>query len=116
MEAVREGWKLSPVTARKKLERLRTFFRFAIECGWRKGNPAASLKAPIEMTLPTLPFTKEEIEKIHWAVELFPDRGVHDLMSELVRRIFPAFQPHREQQKKYYGPISLSIQPCQSGG
>jgi integrase/recombinase XerD len=72
-----EGWKLSPVTARKKLERLRTIFRFWQDRGWVQSNPAKSLKAPKGNALPTLPFTKEEIEKIQWAVDLFPNRGVH---------------------------------------
>jgi integrase/recombinase XerD len=77
LRAYRERWELSPVSARKKLERLRTFFKFCHESAWTRGNPAKALKPPVAKPLPTLPFSDEEIEKIFWAVDLFPNRGVH---------------------------------------
>lgn len=70
----RETWKLSPVSAKKKIERLRTFFRFCMERGWVKGNPAVLLKSPNTRFQPTLPFTDEQMEKILWACEVYPDR------------------------------------------
>jgi integrase/recombinase XerD len=78
-----ERWKLSPISARKKLERLRTFFRFCQDRGWVQSNPAKSLKAPVGRPLPTLPFTADEIEKIHWAIDLFPNRGIHGQNTRL---------------------------------
>lgn len=74
----RERWELSPISSRKKLERLRTFFRFCQDSGWTRDNPARTLKAPAGKPQPTLPFSSEEIEKILWAIDLFPnDRGRH---------------------------------------
>jgi integrase/recombinase XerD len=70
----RETWELSPISAKKKIERLRTFFRFCMERGWVKKNPAVALKSPSAKFRPTLPFTDEEMEKILWACEVYPDR------------------------------------------
>ncbi|HEY3742468.1 MAG TPA: tyrosine-type recombinase/integrase [Bryobacteraceae bacterium] len=72
----RESWTMSNVTARKKIERLRSFFRFCLDRDWVAKNPAAGLKLPKENHLPTLPFTKDEWEKILWAVDLYPERPV----------------------------------------
>src|SRR5579864_1083804 len=55
----RETWKLAPISARKKLERLRTFFRFCIENRWTHSNPAKNIKPPIGHHRPTLPVTNE---------------------------------------------------------
>lgn len=73
----RESWTLSPISARKKLERLKTFFRFCQESGWISANPAKPLKAPTAKLTPTLPFSDEEMEKIDWAIDLFRERGRH---------------------------------------
>jgi integrase/recombinase XerD len=70
----RESWDLSPVSALKKLERVRTFFRFCVESGWIGNNPARLLRPPKVKPKPTLPFTDEEIEKILWACEVYQDR------------------------------------------
>jgi hypothetical protein len=42
----RETWELAPISARKKLERLRTFFRFCIDNQWMHANPAGGIKSP----------------------------------------------------------------------
>jgi len=73
----REAWKMSPVTARKKLERLRTFFRFSIDRGWITKNPATVLKPPKGDFLPTLPFSKEEMEKVLLATEVYSKKGIY---------------------------------------
>jgi integrase/recombinase XerD len=77
----RETWVLAPVSARKKLERLRTFFRFCIESGWTRENPARLIKAPQSRPMPTLPFTDSEIEKILWATEVYPNKGIYGFES-----------------------------------
>lgn len=74
LRAYRESWDLSPVTSGKKVERLRAFFRFCVESGWIGNNPARLLKLPKVKPSPTLPFSAEEMEKILWACELYPDR------------------------------------------
>jgi len=81
LRGYREKWDVAPVTAGKKLERLRTFFKFCQESGWVAANPAKLLKAPQGKTSPTLPFSDAEVEKILWAAEqypeLFPRSGSH---------------------------------------
>ncbi|HUZ45940.1 MAG TPA: tyrosine-type recombinase/integrase [Terriglobia bacterium] len=67
-------WHVSPVSAQKKLERLKTFFRFAHDSGWISNNPARLLKPPKIKPRPTLPFSDGEMEKILWACEVYPDR------------------------------------------
>jgi integrase/recombinase XerD len=84
----REQWRLAPITSRKKLEHLRTFFRFCQESGWIATNPAKLLKAPSAKQVPTLPFSKDEMEKILWAVELFPNRGIHGMNTQRRVRAF----------------------------
>ena len=74
LRAYRESWDVAPVTASKKLERLRTFFRFCMESGWIESNPARLLKPPKVKMKPTLPFTDGEMEKLLWACEVYPDR------------------------------------------
>ncbi len=54
----REGWKASPITAPKMLERLRSFFRFSIDRGWIERNPALSLKAPKDGQIAVKPYEK----------------------------------------------------------
>ncbi len=60
----RSSWKDSPRAAGKKLERLRAFFRFAIENGWIEESPAKPLRPPIVKDRPTLPFSREEMARI----------------------------------------------------
>lgn len=43
----RETWALAPISAGKKLERLRTFFRFCVDNQWMQANPAKGITAPI---------------------------------------------------------------------
>jgi site-specific recombinase XerD len=73
----RETWELAPISARKKLERLRTFFKFCIENQWAHRNPATGIKPPIAHDRPTLPVTNEDFEKILWACDLFPTQGIY---------------------------------------
>lgn len=73
----REKWEPAPISARKKLERLRTFFRFCIENQWMHANPAKGIKPPIAHHRPTLPVTNEDFEKILWACDLYPTNGIY---------------------------------------
>lgn len=54
VRAYRERWEMSPISARKKLERLRTFFKFCHESGWTRANPAKAIKPPVAKPSPTL--------------------------------------------------------------
>ena len=60
----RSSWKDGPRAAGKKLERLRAFFRFAMENGWIEESPAKYLKPPIVKDTPTLPFGREDMARI----------------------------------------------------
>ena len=77
LRSYREKWSVASVTARKKLERLRTFFKFCKESGWVHANPAKVLKAPKGHTQPTLPLTKEDFEKLLRGCEAFPCNGIY---------------------------------------
>jgi integrase/recombinase XerD len=72
-----EGWKMAPITAGKKLERLRSFFRFCMERGWCSFNPAVGIKKPNAKFKQRMPFTDAEVEKILWATEIYPIKGIY---------------------------------------
>jgi site-specific recombinase XerD len=66
LEAVRNfpaTWPNRNIADRKKLEATKAFFRFCWESGWISHNPASKLKAPRTMEPPTMPFTREEIDR-----------------------------------------------------
>jgi len=73
----REGWKLGPLTARKKIERLKALMSFCVRREWLRRNPAEALKLPQTKIKPRLPFTDEEWEKILWATEVYPSQSEH---------------------------------------
>jgi integrase len=69
----RGQWKDGPLSAGKKLERLRTFGRFATDRGWWTENLALKLKRPKVKDVPTMPFTHDETFALLAACEHFPD-------------------------------------------
>jgi integrase len=71
----RNAWTDGAISGKKKLERLRSVFRFAVQSNWIKQNPVASMRPPKTTHAPTLPFSKDDIEKILWACDLYPDNG-----------------------------------------
>jgi integrase/recombinase XerD len=60
----RNSWADGPLSASKKLERLRSIMTFAVERDWLTKNPATALKSPRVEQRPTLPFSAEEMKKI----------------------------------------------------
>jgi site-specific recombinase XerD len=60
----RQTWKDKGNTVVKKLERLRAFFRFAVDSEWIIKNPAAKMKSPAVKPNPTMPFTQEDMVSI----------------------------------------------------
>jgi len=64
----RASWKDSNLAALKKLERLRSFCRFARENGWLSENPAAKISNPKVKLRPTLPFSHDDLIRILAAV------------------------------------------------
>jgi site-specific recombinase XerD len=73
----RSSWKMAAITSLKKLERVKAFFGFSKNRGWVKENRAVFLKTPKTSFAPTLPFTAEQFEKILWATEVFPKKGIY---------------------------------------
>ncbi len=73
----REKWGGKPSTAAKKLERLRSFFKFCMDRKWCDSNPAKALRAPKESVIERKPFDTWELEKIAWAIPLFPVKGIY---------------------------------------
>ncbi len=70
----RESWKNKNYSARKKLEALRTFFRFAVDSGWIKTNPAKLIKPPKVDEPPTMPYTQDEFQRVIKACDNYPNR------------------------------------------
>jgi integrase/recombinase XerD len=70
----RSGWSDQNLSALKKLERLRAFFRFCQDADWLPDNPAKKLKNPKVTQPPTMPFTKEQVTEILGACQAYPDR------------------------------------------
>jgi len=77
LRAFRASWPNQNLAALKKLECLRTFFRFAHVSGWLSENPALKIKSPKVTNRPTLPFTREEAVNILAACEKYPGRPAH---------------------------------------
>ena len=81
---MREAWKLSGVTTRKRLELVRAFFSFGVASGWIRINPAKSVRAPANNQSPTLPYSGEEWKRILWGVDAYGE--IHPQSPERVRR------------------------------
>ena len=75
MREFRRGWKYSPLSAAKRLEYLRAFFRFCVDAGWLERNPAAALKPSKVPHRPTLPFTEAEVDRLLVAARTLVDVG-----------------------------------------
>jgi integrase/recombinase XerD len=70
----RESWTNKGQSARKKLEFLRSFFRFCVDSGWMRVNTAKLIKLPIATSAPVLPFTAKEIEAILAACDKYRNK------------------------------------------
>jgi len=64
LRTFRASWKDKNLSAAKKLERLRSFFRFTVSNGWLAANPSKDLKSPRVTMRPTLPFSQDEMIRI----------------------------------------------------
>ena len=69
----RASWKNENFSAQKKLEALRTFFRFAQANGWIVENAAAKLESQRTRRPQVLPFTRDEMVRILSACDLYGD-------------------------------------------
>lgn len=74
LRTFRARWRDRNISAKKNLERLRTFFSFCQDSEWIVQNPARKLKSPVITDPPTLPFSKEQMAAIFAACHNYPDR------------------------------------------
>jgi integrase/recombinase XerD len=74
LRAFRESWPNKNYSARKKLEAMRTFFRFVHESGWLPTNPAKVIKPPKVDDPPTLPYSKDVLPRVLAACDEYPDK------------------------------------------
>src|SRR5439155_780600 len=81
LASFRATWEMGALTSLKKLERLRSFFKFCEDRKWVSSNPAKLIKSPKTDSAPTLPFSSPEWEKILWATEVYPNRGLYGYTS-----------------------------------
>jgi integrase/recombinase XerD len=72
-----ESWKLGPLTRGKQLERMRSFFNFCVRRKWIADNPCLGIEKPAIVEIERKPFEADELEKIAWAVEIFPIKGIY---------------------------------------
>lgn len=77
----RESWELAGISSQKKIERLRTFFRFCLERGWVERNPALALKTGRIRVTPTLPVPDEDFDKLVEATERFAKKGIYGVRT-----------------------------------
>jgi integrase/recombinase XerD len=68
LQKFRASWKDKNLGALKKLERLRSFFRFANLKGWIADNPATEIKNPKISMKPTSPLSPDEMLRILTAI------------------------------------------------
>lgn len=60
-------------TSHKKLESLRSFFRFCCDSKWISENPGTLVKAPKVTQRPTMPFSEDEMKKIIAGCDQYPN-------------------------------------------
>jgi integrase/recombinase XerD len=77
MVQFRSSWDYAAITASKRLEVLRLFFRFCVAADWIEKSPVAGLKAPQVDTPPTLPFPDDELTRIYAACDQYSTNGNH---------------------------------------
>lgn len=71
----RASWNYAPLTALKKFERLRSFFRFCHAAKWVTENPSLAIKPPKVDTPPTMPFSNDEVQRTIEAARGFTIQG-----------------------------------------
>lgn len=64
LRAFRHAWIDKPLSASRKLTRLRAFFKFCIDSGWMTVNPARGIKSPKWQHRQTMPFSSGEVNRI----------------------------------------------------
>jgi len=74
LRAFRESWTNENYNARKKLEAMRTFFKFVHESGWLPTNPAKVIKPPKVNDPPTLPYSRDVMPRVLQTCDKYPNK------------------------------------------
>ncbi len=90
LTAFRATWKDAPLSASKKLKRLRGVLKFALRRRWILENAALDLDTPKIRPKPTRPFTQEEISSILKAADDDKTRALIQVMLYSGLRIVDA--------------------------
>lgn len=88
LRVLRESWKLSSSSARKRIELLRGFFSFCVSSGWIALNPAKGLKSPRIEHIPTQPFAENEWGNVLTAIQVL--RDIHPQIPSSTQRSLKA--------------------------
>jgi hypothetical protein len=64
VDQFRGTWKDGPLSTSKKVERLRSVFKFGVKRGFIERNHAEDLSTPEVRPNPTLPFSEKEMADI----------------------------------------------------
>lgn len=79
LRELQHTWNLRALTATRRHERLRAFFRFCVVNGWLRANPMDGLKKPIVLRArPTDYFNRREFERILMATQEYEYGGGRD--------------------------------------
>lgn len=84
----RESWECAPVTAARRIDRLRTFFTFCQDAGWIERNPVHALKPPTVRSSAKMPFTEEELTAIYAACDRLVTRGTYGIENRIRVKAF----------------------------
>jgi integrase len=69
LDEFRQTWTTwNALVQEKQIERLRAFFRFCLRRKWIEDSPAQELKPPKKRPATIVPFTEQELDKIHAAI------------------------------------------------
>lgn len=85
LRTYRETWTCRPVTAARRIDRLKIFLGFCLDSGWVQKNAAKALKPPEVKYVGKAPFTEDELRRIFEACGQLVTRGTYG--KENVKRV-----------------------------
>jgi integrase len=81
----RSEWKDGALARKKKHERMISFLKFCVDCGWLLTNPAKAMRRVKSDPVPTDYFPKEEFEKILEATNEYRDPDYEEVYNHATR-------------------------------
>lgn len=104
LRKLRTTWTDNSLSASKKLERLRSFFKFCADSDWIRTNPARAVKAAPVVEPPPVPFTDEELDRLFTQCDDFRFSVLLHVLLNTGLRISDAIQlgPSKVHNGKLY--------------